>query len=91
MNGAEQVICATGFRRGFAHDPLLRRLVEEHDLETAGGRVVLAPDATVTALTDEQRTLAVGGVAAQWAYPAADTLMGARYVAHAFLRRCRTR
>ena len=26
---AEQVICATGFRRGLEHDPLLRRLVEE--------------------------------------------------------------
>ena len=24
LNGAEQVVCATGFRRGFAHDPLLR-------------------------------------------------------------------
>ena len=37
LNGAEQVICATGFRRGFQHDPLLRALVEEHDLETSGG------------------------------------------------------
>ena len=27
VNGAEQVICATGFKRGFAHDPLLARLV----------------------------------------------------------------
>jgi cation diffusion facilitator CzcD-associated flavoprotein CzcO len=91
VNGADQVICATGFLRGYRHDPLLARLVEEHDLETVDGRLVLAPDSTVEQLTDATRTLAVAGVAAQWAYPAADTLMGARYVAHHFERRCRTR
>ena len=36
LNGARQVICATGFERGFAHDPLLRGLVREHGLETCG-------------------------------------------------------
>ncbi len=91
VNGADQVVCATGFRRGFRHDPLLLRLVEEHGLETAGGRLVLAPDSTVPSLTDETRTLAVAGVAAQMSYPAADTLAGARYAAHSFLHRCRTR
>ena len=91
VNGADQVVCATGFLRGYRHDPLLRRLVEEHGLETADGRLVLAADSTVPSLTDETRTLAVAGVAAQMAYPAADTLAGARYAAHSFLRRCRTR
>jgi hypothetical protein len=91
VNGADQVICATGFRRGYRHDPLLRRLVDDHGLETADRWIVLAPDSTVPALTDRSRTLALSGVSAQWAYPAADTLMGARYAAHAFLRRCRTR
>jgi hypothetical protein len=91
VNGADQVICATGFLDGVAHDPLLLRLVDEHGLETADGNLVLAPDATVPALTDDARTLAVAGIAAQLAYPAGDTLMGARYVAHHFLDRCRTR
>jgi cation diffusion facilitator CzcD-associated flavoprotein CzcO len=91
VNGADQVVCATGFREGCAHDALLRTLVEEHSLETVGGRLVLAPDSTVASLTDASRTLAVAGVAAQWAYPAADTLMGARYAAHGFLEACRTR
>ena len=91
VNGADQVICATGFLRGFRHDPLLARLVAVHELETASGWIALAPDSTVPALTDESRTLAIAGVAAQWSYPAADTLMGARYAAHGFLRRCRTR
>ena len=90
VNGADQVICATGFRRGYRHDAILRRLVEEHELETADRWIVLDPDGTVPALTDASRTLALSGVPAQWAYPAADTLMGARYFAHAFLRRCRT-
>lgn len=87
----EQVICATGFLRGFRHDPLLARLVDDHDIEAAGRFIVLAPDATVPALTDDTRTLAVAGAHAQWAFPAADTIAGMRYVAHRFLRRCRTR
>jgi cation diffusion facilitator CzcD-associated flavoprotein CzcO len=91
VNGADQVICATGFLRGPEHDPLLAGLVAEHDLPTHGPWLALAPDSTIPALTDRGRTLAVAGAPAQWAYPAADTLMGARYAAHAFLRRCRTR
>ncbi len=94
VNGSEQVICATGFLRGFQHDPLLARLVAEHGLETADGWIVLAPDAAVPGLSDATRTLALAGAAAQWAFPPADTLAGARYAAHGFLRRirsCRTR
>jgi hypothetical protein len=94
VNGTEQIVCATGFRQGFRHDPLLARLVDEHGLETVDGWIVLAPDGSVPALADGTRTLALGGVAAQWAFPAADTLAGAKYVAHGFLRRiesCRTR
>ncbi len=71
-----------------------RRLVAEHGLETAGSWIVLAPDSTVPALTDGTRTLALAGAPAQWAFPAADTLAGAKYAAHGFLRRilaCRTR
>ena len=59
MNGAEQIICATGFQRGFRHNALLARLVDEHGLETHGSWIVLAPDCTVPALTDDERTLAV--------------------------------
>jgi hypothetical protein len=94
LNGTEQVICATGFRRGFSHDPLLAQLASEHELETVEGWIVLDPDSTVPALTDGARTLALAGVPAQWAFPAADTLAGAKYAAHRFLERvrsCRTR
>jgi hypothetical protein len=94
LDGEAQVICATGFRRGFAHDPLLARLVEEHGLETEGRWILLAPDATVPALTDGRRTLSLAGAPGQWAYPAADTLVGMKYAARRFLRRvvsCRTR
>jgi cation diffusion facilitator CzcD-associated flavoprotein CzcO len=94
LNGSEQVICATGFLRGFQHDPLLRALATEHDLETFNDWIVLDPDSTVPALTDERRTLALAGVAAQWAFPAADTLVGAKVAARGLLARvvrCRTR
>ena len=89
-NGADQVICATGFRRGFEHDPLLSRLVAEHELETEQRWIVLTADSTVPALTDRTRTLSLAGVAAQWAYPAADTLVGMKYAARRFERRVRT-
>jgi hypothetical protein len=89
---AEQVICATGFLRGYRNDALLADLVDAHELETHQGWIVLAPDSTVPSLTDERRTLSLGGVAGQWAFPAADTIAGAKYAARAFLRRvCRTR
>jgi cation diffusion facilitator CzcD-associated flavoprotein CzcO len=94
VDGEAQIICATGFRRGFAHDPLLQRLVDEHGLDVAERWIVLADDGTVPALTDERRTLSLAGAPAQWAYPAADTLVGMKYVARRFLRRvkaCRTR
>ncbi len=94
LNGAAQVICATGFRRGFRHDALLARLVEEHLLETAEDWIVLAPDSTIPALTDESRTLALAGVPAQWAFPGADTLAGMKYAARRFAARvvaCPTR
>jgi hypothetical protein len=87
LNGAEQIICATGFKRGFRHDRLLARLVDEHSVEATEDWIVLAPDSSVPALTDETRTLALAGVPAQWAFPAADTLMGAKYAARRFLRR----
>ena len=94
LNGSAQVICATGFRRGFRHDSLLAQLVAEHDLETAEDWIVLDPDSTVPGLSDSTRTLALAGAPALWAFPAADTLAGARYAAHRLLRRirsCRTR
>jgi hypothetical protein len=94
VNGSAQVIYATGFRRGFRHDRLLACLVAEHDLETADEWLVLDPDSTVPRLSDATRILAVAGAPAQWAFPAADTLAGARYAAHKFLRRikaCRIR
>ena len=83
LNGAEQVICATGFRHGFEHDPLLAGLVAEHGLETEERWIVLADDSTVPALTDSTRTLSLAGVPAQWAFPAADTLVGMKIAARA--------
>jgi cation diffusion facilitator CzcD-associated flavoprotein CzcO len=90
VNGSAQVICATGFRRGAGHDRLLARLVADHELETAEDWLVLDPDSAVPGLTDGGRTLAVAGAPAQWAFPAADTLAGARYAAHRFLQRVRS-
>jgi hypothetical protein len=86
-----QVISATGFLRGWQHDPLLADMVAHHELETHERWIVLAPDSTVPALTNGC-TLSLAGVAGQWAFPAADTIAGAKYAARAFANRvCRTR
>jgi cation diffusion facilitator CzcD-associated flavoprotein CzcO len=91
-NGSEQVIAATGFKRGFRHDPLLADLVTAHDLPTHDRWIEVDADSTVASLTDESQTLSIAGVAGQWAFPAADTIAGAKYAARAFRRRvCRTR
>jgi cation diffusion facilitator CzcD-associated flavoprotein CzcO len=87
-----QMIAATGFERGYALDPLLADLVDAHELPTFDRWLVLADDSTVPTLTDERRTLSVAGAAGQWAFPAADTIAGAKYATRAFLRRvCPTR
>jgi len=86
------VIAATGFKRGYRNDPLLADLTAAHEVETHGQWIVLAPDSTVPALTDDRRTLSIAGVAGQWAFPASDTIAGAKYAARAFLRHaCRSR
>ena len=78
--------------QGWREDPLLRDLVETNDLVTHGRWIELAADSTVPGLTDPARTLSIAGVAGQWAFPAADTIAGAKYAAHGFLRRvCPTR
>ncbi len=89
LNGAPQVICATGFRRGFEADPLLARVVREFGVEIADGWIVLDDDSTVPALTDDGRTLALAGACAQWAHPGADTVVGMKSAARGFLRRVR--
>ncbi len=94
LNGSPQIVCATGFRRGYRENPLLGRLVEEYAVETAEDWIVLAPDSTVPSLTDGTRTLALAGAPAAWAFPGADTVVGAKYAARGFLGRvkaCRTR
>ena len=93
-DGADQIVCATGFRRGFVHDPLLGRLVDEHGVGTMDSWLVLSDDCSVPRLTDASRTLSLAGAPSQWAYPAADTLVGAKYAARRFLRHvmtCRSR
>ena len=56
--------------------------------------IVLDDDSCVPGLSDDSRTLGLAGVPGQWAYPAADTLVGMKWAARRFARRvraCRTR
>jgi hypothetical protein len=94
VNGADQVVCATGFLAGFRHDALLARLVDDHGLETEARWIVLDADSCIGRLSDDTRTLGLAGAAGQWAFPAADTLVGMKWAARRFARRvtaCPTR
>ena len=93
VDGADQVICATGFRLGFRHNAMLGALVDDHGLDTVDRWIVLDASSCVPGLTDASRTLALAGAPAQWAYPAADTIVGMKWAARRFARRvsCRTR
>ena len=94
VDGAEQIVCATGFRRGFRHDALLARLVADHALLTADDWIAVDADCTVPSLTNGERTLGLAGAPAPLGFPAADTLAGAKYSARGLLGRileCRTR
>ncbi len=87
-----QLIAATGFQKGWHADALLADLVATHELDTHDRFLALAADSTIPQLTNDSRTLSIAGVAGQWAFPAADTIAGAKYAARAFTRRvCRTR
>ncbi|MBA3841535.1 MAG: hypothetical protein H0X39_02780, partial [Actinobacteria bacterium] len=56
-----QVICATGFLKGWQSDTLLSDLVVQNGAATQGRWIVLCPDSTIPALTDSTRTLALAG------------------------------
>ena len=87
-----QVIAATGFKKGYATRPAARRSRRRARARDTRTLDRARPGLDRPALTDETRTLSLAGVAAQWAFPAADTIAGAKYAARAFLRRaCRTR
>jgi hypothetical protein len=89
VNGADRIVCATGFLRGYRHNRLLARLVDENGLETHESWIALDENCAVPALTDTSRTFALAGVPAQWAFPAADTIAGAKYAGRRFLRAVR--
>ena len=95
LNGAEQVICATGLQTaGSSTTRSSPGSSPSTSLETEERWIVLADDSTVPGLTDSTRTLSLAGVPGQWAFPAADTLVGMKVAARGFrqrIERCPTR
>ena len=71
-----QVIAATGSGAASATTRCSPTSSTRTSSPTHDRWIVLDPDSTVPALTDDGRTLSLAGVAAQWAFPAADTIAG---------------
>ena len=87
-----QVICATGFLHGYATTRSFATSSRSTRSRRTTGGSRSRPTRRFPSLTDGARTLSLAGIAGQWAFPAADTISGAKYAARAFLRRvCRTR
>ena len=90
VNGTEQVVCATGFRRGFEHDPLLAGLVGREaardgcGLDRARPRFNGARPYRPHANARRRR-----GCRRNGRFPEPTRIVGAKVAARAFLRRIR--
>jgi hypothetical protein len=78
------VVAATGFTSGWQKYDVVRTLVGEYGLETRDGHLVLADDCSVPTLSTNRSVLSITGPLARWAFPAADSFAGMKYVARRF-------
>ncbi len=76
----DKVICATGFLPPVTQ-PLLARLIEQHNLPTIGGFLKVPDQCYVPELSTEASYMGVVGSAATWAFPCADQLSGLKLAA----------
>ena len=95
LNGSEQVICATGFLHGFAarSAACAASSASTSSRRSRAGSSSRRTDRSRRSATRPARSRSPASPA-QWAFPAADTLAGAQYVAQRFPEEdqaCRTR
>ncbi len=83
---ADRLVVATGFIGEACAHPLVARLVADYALPLVAGHLPVADDMTLPPLSRPDSVLAVSGMLALWAYPAADSFAGMKVAARAFAR-----
>lgn len=81
IRGADQLICATGFRTDALEHALVRQLVATYAVATFDGMLLLDDHFTLPAVSRPNSCCAVVGALARWALPVADTFIGMKYAA----------
>jgi hypothetical protein len=79
------IVLATGFVKGAAQLPLLRRLVQLYDVPLERGRIRLTTNCGVPPLDEEDSRLCVIGIEGNTVVPNADTISGLKYMARRFV------
>lgn len=87
---ADRLVAATGFIGEACAHPLVARLVADYALPLVAGHLLVADDMTLPPLSRPDSVLAVSGMLARWAYPAADSFAGMKVAARAFARQVLT-
>ena len=82
------VVAATGFNKSTLTLPLLRRLVDTHDLPLEGARLKLRSNCGVPKLDLAESRLCMMGIHANTVIPHGDTIAGLKYIARRFVADC---
>jgi len=82
----DRLVAATGFIGEACAHPLIAQLVTDYALPLVAGHLLVADDMTLPPLSRPDSVLAVSGMLARWAYPAADSFAGMKVAARAFAR-----
>jgi hypothetical protein len=79
------VVLATGFVKGYAEQPLLRRLVQLYDVPVVRGRIRLLTNCGVPPLDRADSRLCMMGLNGNTVVPNGDTISGLKYMARRFV------
>lgn len=82
----DRVVCATGFAPATTH-PLWQQLINDYQLPTYEGFLMVADDFSVPSLSQPTSSLFAVGAAAAWVLPCADSLVGMKVAARAIADR----
>ena len=79
------IVLATGFVKGYAQQPLLRRLVQLYDVPVVRGRIRLLTNCGVPPLDRADSRLCMMGLNGNTVVPNGDTISGLKYMARRFV------
>jgi hypothetical protein len=82
------VVAGTGFDTSAFVTPLLRRLIDFHDLPVRDGRILLRSNCGIPGLDRPESRLCMMGIQSNSVIPHGDTIAGLKYIARRFVADC---